>query len=93
MLITILAIFTLIVNVATLTLLLMSGRSRPPRPPSSAETERTVLVKRTRPNFRDVTQKPRVEYQEYRTKTGLYAPRRPGVKDDPDGVEIGGKRR
>lgn len=63
-----------------------------PRPPSSKDSERTVLVKRTRPNFRSVTQKPRVEYQEYRTKQGLYAPRRPGVKDDPDGVEIGGKR-
>lgn len=88
----VLAFCTLIVNVATLTLLLSNGPSWPPRPPSSKEPEQTVLIKRTRPNFRSVTQKPRVEYQEYRTKQGLYAPRRPGVKDDPDGVEIGGKR-
>ncbi|MCM3746535.1 hypothetical protein M3223_04120 [Paenibacillus pasadenensis] len=87
-----LVLCTLACNVATLTLLLSGGRAKLPRPPSREEPEKTVLVKRARPNFRSVTQKPRVEYHEYRTKQGLYAPRRPGVKDDPDGIEIGGGR-
>ncbi|MBO9597125.1 MAG: hypothetical protein J7559_04780 [Cohnella sp.] len=62
-------------------------RARPPEP-----QEHTVLVKRVKSSYRNPAQTYQQRYDEFKTRSGLYAPIKPGKGSTADDIDVEGKR-
>lgn len=56
--------------------------------PTEKKEEQTILVKRTRPSFRNPNKTHKTSYDEYKTNKGLYAPVKPGKGSRADEIEV-----
>lgn len=55
-----------------------------------ASKEQEILVKRTKPSFRNPAKTTETTFDKYKSTNGLYAPVRPGKGSVNDEVKIGG---
>lgn len=58
------------------------------KPTEGKKEEQTIMVKRTRPSFRNPNKTHRTSYDEYKTNKGLYAPVKPGKGSRADEIEV-----
>lgn len=68
---------------AAIVLTTLAVTVRKPRPPDREE-QREIIVKRTRPSFRDPSKTTVTSYERYKTRDGLYAPVKPGKGSQAD---------
>lgn len=65
----------------------MTGAARRPRTRPDDDKPKEVVVKRTRPSFRNPSQRTTTSYDRYKTRDGMYAPVRPGKGSTADETE------
>ncbi|PWV90251.1 hypothetical protein DFQ01_14427 [Paenibacillus cellulosilyticus] len=59
--------------------------------PQPSDKEQTVLVRRVKSSFRNPARTFEHDYNEYKTRGGLYAPVKPGKGSTADDIDVGRK--